>query len=250
MVQGVSHDRQQTTVLPPPAALFGPSLFHPAPPQPQHSLPPSMSASSSEAGRPVFILPPPSSLPGFHLYQQPTSLHPPPPPQYTTNVSPPLSSAGTPVTATKTTTTQELSPVSPSSLKRTRSGGGVGETKRKQRRTTEKNSSMRTARHHEITPTQQKAEHDAVNAAAATLASFATLQDDGECHCRGELRCDHCDSSFAHAKCLSNHRWEHAEGWKEIQGKLGMSKTQQVQLLEAAQILMDIARCGMRVSVV
>ncbi|KAI8144578.1 hypothetical protein BJV82DRAFT_607791 [Fennellomyces sp. T-0311] len=69
--------------------------------------------------------------------------------------------------------------------------------------------------------------------AARTLASFATAKLTEECcGCQGDPSCDRC----GHPR--------HTESWKA-----GMSKRQQVQIMEAAQILMDIARCGMRVSV-
>ncbi|KAI7850309.1 hypothetical protein BDC45DRAFT_518527 [Circinella umbellata] len=90
--------------------------------------------------------------------------------------------------------------------------------------------------------------------AARTLASFASARhsnnrlEDGSFCCsnmngQGKHVCDQCHISFQHSSCLQRHRLEH-ESWK-----VGMSKRQQVQIVEAAHILMDIARCGMRVSV-
>ncbi|KAI9299373.1 hypothetical protein BJ944DRAFT_274279 [Cunninghamella echinulata] len=66
-------------------------------------------------------------------------------------------------------------------------------------------------------------------------------------HHQGHYMCDQCGISYQHAICLKRHTWDHTEGWSNR--PLGISKRQQVQVLEAAQILMDIAK-GMRVSVV
>ncbi|KAL0086359.1 C2H2-type zinc finger transcription factor [Phycomyces blakesleeanus] len=126
--------------------------------------------------------------------------------------------------------------------------------------------------HYEVIELHQ---HEAVSAAAATLASFATaspydttppstppyfiVPDEEEDECDdleeaacvglGSLECTHCGVSFRHTNCLQRHRLEHDDSWKELQGR-SLSKQQQAQLLEAAQILMDIARYGMRVRVV
>ncbi|CAO3662253.1 unnamed protein product [Umbelopsis vinacea] len=56
-------------------------------------------------------------------------------------------------------------------------------------------------------------------------------------------RCDECGKVYKHANCLYKHRWEHSEQWA-MTSKLNITKHQQVQLLEAAAILvnMDQAR--------
>jgi len=56
-------------------------------------------------------------------------------------------------------------------------------------------------------------------------------------------RCEECGKVYKHANCLYKHRWEHSEQWA-MTSKLNITKHQQVQLLEAAAILvnMDQAR--------
>ncbi|GAA5903171.1 hypothetical protein JCM8208_002227 [Rhodotorula glutinis] len=48
--------------------------------------------------------------------------------------------------------------------------------------------------------------------------------------------CEKCSKVYRHSTCLTKHRWEHTEHWKEA-SKLLLSKHQQVQLLEGAAIL-------------
>ncbi|KAI8092720.1 uncharacterized protein BX664DRAFT_327973 [Halteromyces radiatus] len=124
---------------------------------------------------------------------------------------------------------------------------------------------------------QKKTEDPSISAAAATLASFTQSsdedivirqhyrknkksnkqqqqqqqQDDGcgdheDCSGNGKYVCEQCGLTYQHGICLQRHAWDHTEGWTHR--RWGMSKRQQVQILEAAQILMDIAK-GMRVSV-
>ncbi|KAL5629089.1 hypothetical protein BROUX41_002480 [Berkeleyomyces rouxiae] len=53
---------------------------------------------------------------------------------------------------------------------------------------------------------------------------------------RIELRCDTCGKSYKHSSCLTKHLWEHTPEWSYT-SKLLISKHQQVQLLEAASVL-------------
>ena len=48
--------------------------------------------------------------------------------------------------------------------------------------------------------------------------------------------CQVCGKQYKHPSCLVKHRWEHTDAWKETQ-KLSISKHQQVQMLEAASVL-------------
>ncbi|KAG0164336.1 hypothetical protein DFQ30_010098 [Apophysomyces sp. BC1015] len=145
------------TMLPPPSALFGSSYFYP---------------SNKEKGvRPVYILPPPTSMPGYHF------------PPISQPLTPPSSSPYFYPSDTYYYPPQEIN-------------------KKRKRTTTKKSSPV----------IEKKQKTDAVEAAAATLASFANASCD-------VCTCDQC-------------------------------QPQQIQVLEAAQILMNIARCGMRVSVV
>ncbi len=52
-------------------------------------------------------------------------------------------------------------------------------------------------------------------------------------------QCDTCGKAYKHPNCLSKHKWEHTEHWKEA-SKFSLSKHQQVQMLEAASILMGL----------
>ncbi|KAI1074344.1 hypothetical protein F5B20DRAFT_586360 [Whalleya microplaca] len=53
---------------------------------------------------------------------------------------------------------------------------------------------------------------------------------------RIELRCDKCGKGYKHSSCLTKHLWEHTPEWS-LTSKLLISKHQQVQLLEAASVL-------------
>lgn len=52
-------------------------------------------------------------------------------------------------------------------------------------------------------------------------------------------KCEACSKVYRHPSCLVKHRWEHTVYWKEA-SKFLMSKHQQVQLLEAAAILVGM----------
>lgn len=52
-------------------------------------------------------------------------------------------------------------------------------------------------------------------------------------------KCESCNKIYRHPSCLIKHRWEHTVYWKEA-SKFLMSKHQQVQLLEAAAILVNL----------
>ncbi|KAJ5693101.1 hypothetical protein N7462_002524 [Penicillium macrosclerotiorum] len=54
-----------------------------------------------------------------------------------------------------------------------------------------------------------------------------------------DLRCDRCGKGYKHGSCLSKHMWEHDPAWA-ITSKLLISKHQQVQLLEAATVLVTM----------
>ncbi|SPO00520.1 uncharacterized protein DNG_03268 [Cephalotrichum gorgonifer] len=53
---------------------------------------------------------------------------------------------------------------------------------------------------------------------------------------RAELRCEKCGKGYKHSSCLTKHLWEHTPEWSYT-SKLLISKHQQVQLLEAASVL-------------
>ncbi|KAI9319700.1 hypothetical protein BX666DRAFT_2024778 [Dichotomocladium elegans] len=52
-------------------------------------------------------------------------------------------------------------------------------------------------------------------------------------------RCEDCGKVYKHPNCLAKHRWEHSEEW-ELTSKLLLTKHQQVQMLEAAAILVSL----------
>ncbi|KAH8815704.1 hypothetical protein F5884DRAFT_852167 [Xylogone sp. PMI_703] len=53
----------------------------------------------------------------------------------------------------------------------------------------------------------------------------------------GDLKCDKCGKGYKHSSCLTKHLWEHTPEWSYT-SKLLISKHQQVQLLEAASVLL------------
>ncbi|GAA94314.1 uncharacterized protein L969DRAFT_90015 [Mixia osmundae IAM 14324] len=55
---------------------------------------------------------------------------------------------------------------------------------------------------------------------------------------RKTLQCEKCAKVYRHPQCLIKHRWQHTMYWKEA-SKLMLSKHQQVELLEAAAILVN-----------
>ncbi len=54
-----------------------------------------------------------------------------------------------------------------------------------------------------------------------------------------ELKCEACGKGYRHLSSLVKHLWEHTPEWK-VTEKLAISKHQQVQLLEAASILVSM----------
>ncbi|KFA62664.1 hypothetical protein S40285_07841 [Stachybotrys chlorohalonatus IBT 40285] len=62
------------------------------------------------------------------------------------------------------------------------------------------------------------------------------LLKDGKKSNRVEVRCEKCGKGYKHSSCLTKHLWEHTPEWS-LTSKLLISKHQQVQLLEAASVL-------------
>ncbi|TDZ32083.1 hypothetical protein C8034_v011276 [Colletotrichum sidae] len=56
---------------------------------------------------------------------------------------------------------------------------------------------------------------------------------------RVELKCETCGKGYKHSSCLTKHLWEHTPEWS-LTSKLLISKHQQVQLLEAASVLLTM----------
>jgi len=59
---------------------------------------------------------------------------------------------------------------------------------------------------------------------------------DGKRASGSELKCEKCGKGYKHSSCLTKHLWEHTPEW-QYTSKLLISKHQQVQLLEAASVL-------------
>ncbi|CAG7944227.1 unnamed protein product [Penicillium salamii] len=66
----------------------------------------------------------------------------------------------------------------------------------------------------------------------------AQLKADGK-RAAAAIRCDRCGKGYKHGSCLSKHMWEHDPAWA-VTSKLLISKHQQVQLLEAASVLVTM----------
>ncbi|KAL1581838.1 hypothetical protein WHR41_09429 [Cladosporium halotolerans] len=60
---------------------------------------------------------------------------------------------------------------------------------------------------------------------------------------KGELDCEHCGKAYKNGSCLTKHLWEHTPQW-QYTSKLQISKHQQVELLEAASVLISMNQCG------
>ncbi|CAG8983819.1 hypothetical protein HYALB_00006785 [Hymenoscyphus albidus] len=69
------------------------------------------------------------------------------------------------------------------------------------------------------------------------------LMKDGKKANGGDLKCDKCGKGYKHSSCLTKHLWEHTPEWS-FTSKLLISKHQQVQLLEAASVLLTMNQGG------
>ncbi|GAA5802936.1 hypothetical protein HPULCUR_008411 [Helicostylum pulchrum] len=264
---------KEATSLPPPSALFGTNYYYPT-------------SQNAVETRPGYILPPPSSLPGYHL----------PPPQYMyhhpqqqqqpqNNIQQQQHQQQQPQQQQQQQQNnnihqqqsnnyyyqQQQQPQQQSNNEKTSIEVEKKVSKRKRRTpvadpTLKKNKKSTPPYHYEVLELKQpnkktgkkanRKEAEAVSAAAATLASFASCSPQNN-HCEddeldecvnleacagqgGQFECEFCACNYRHLNCLQKHGWEHTEV------RLGMTKQQQTQLLEAAQILMDIARYGMK----
>ncbi|KAI1932163.1 hypothetical protein LOZ12_005609 [Ophidiomyces ophidiicola] len=65
------------------------------------------------------------------------------------------------------------------------------------------------------------------------------IKGDGGKRSLTELKCDRCGKGYKHSSCLTKHMWEHDPAWAYT-SKLLISKHQQVQLLEAATVLVNM----------
>ncbi|KAI1478954.1 hypothetical protein F4774DRAFT_383583 [Daldinia eschscholtzii] len=74
------------------------------------------------------------------------------------------------------------------------------------------------------------------NARVRRASDGQPLTKEGRKSNRIELRCDKCGKGYKHSSCLTKHLWEHTPEWS-LTSKLLISKHQQVQLLEAASVL-------------
>ncbi|OAA58542.1 c2h2 finger domain containing protein [Niveomyces insectorum RCEF 264] len=74
------------------------------------------------------------------------------------------------------------------------------------------------------------------NARIRRASDGQPLAKEGRRSSRMELHCDKCGKGYKHSSCLTKHLWEHTPEWS-LTSKLLISKHQQVQLLEAASVL-------------
>ncbi|KAI8147317.1 hypothetical protein BJV82DRAFT_595090 [Fennellomyces sp. T-0311] len=76
------------------------------------------------------------------------------------------------------------------------------------------------------------------SSSSSSLPNFHTIRNkrDGQ---KQLHRCEDCGKVYKHPSCLSKHRWEHSDEW-ELTSKLLLTKHQQVQMLEAAAILVSL----------
>lgn len=61
----------------------------------------------------------------------------------------------------------------------------------------------------------------------------------GDASSASSVRCRTCGKGYKHVSCLQKHLWEHTPEWS-VTSRLLISKHQQVQLLEAASILVNM----------
>lgn len=71
----------------------------------------------------------------------------------------------------------------------------------------------------------------------------STLSSSKKKQSNGELKCETCGKGYKHSSCLTKHLWEHTPEWS-ITSKFLISKHQQVQLLEAASVLVAMNQDG------
>ncbi|PIA15610.1 hypothetical protein COEREDRAFT_81937 [Coemansia reversa NRRL 1564] len=56
---------------------------------------------------------------------------------------------------------------------------------------------------------------------------------------RSPCMCSVCGKRYKHRSCLHKHLWEHHDAWETCL-KYNLTKHQQVQMMEAAQVLVDM----------
>ncbi|KAF1986711.1 hypothetical protein K402DRAFT_308180, partial [Aulographum hederae CBS 113979] len=77
----------------------------------------------------------------------------------------------------------------------------------------------------------------------ARRASEGSRKADAKRSSGSDLKCDKCGKGYKHSSCLTKHLWEHTPEWA-LTSKLLISKHQQVQLLEAASVLVAMNQEG------
>lgn len=89
----------------------------------------------------------------------------------------------------------------------------------------------------DLLPTENVSTESKARARRASEGSYLT-KSEGK-RSSGELRCDKCGKGYKHSSCLTKHLWEHTPEWTYT-SKLLISKHQQVQLLQAASVLVEM----------
>ncbi|KAK6465514.1 C2H2 zinc finger domain-containing protein [Scheffersomyces coipomensis] len=102
--------------------------------------------------------------------------------------------------------------------------------------------------HHHNNPLSPTNSHHMNGSSPITSSSVPTLSrefvvrriSEGETgRLKEELRCEACGKGYKHISSLAKHLWEHTPEWN-VTKRLSISKHQQVQLLEAASILVGM----------
>ncbi|KAH8880732.1 hypothetical protein GQ53DRAFT_523468 [Thozetella sp. PMI_491] len=102
---------------------------------------------------------------------------------------------------------------------------------------TEGNASMQdSAIDDELSMSAEEGDENTLKARVRRASDGQPLLKEGRKSNRPELRCETCGKGYKHSSCLTKHLWEHTPEWS-FTSKLLISKHQQVQLLEAASVL-------------
>ncbi|ORX60576.1 hypothetical protein DM01DRAFT_1332712 [Hesseltinella vesiculosa] len=262
--------------LPPPSSLFGSSSVYPP-------------KQTGGADRPMYILPPPQGLPFTKPTKEHTSYATPTPSppshasQYyqASHGSPPPASVPCLSSAMPSSSNDHLEspplthqdPYLPTPVSTPVDESSPPKVERRKRKTKKQMQEHQNNPYYKVMAltTKKKKKIDDISAAAATLTSFtqsAVLVDrkrkqkflpvsgsleEGcleteDCAGNGKYVCPHCGLTYQHGICLQRHTWDHTLGWSNR--PTGSNKRQQVQVLEAAHILMEIATKGVPVTLV
>lgn len=92
---------------------------------------------------------------------------------------------------------------------------------------------------YESMPITRRASMSAINRGPIERRSSAVSDSGIIATENGLFQCAECGKTYKHQSCLLKHLWEHSEFWNDAR-KYALTKHQQVQIMEAAQILLDL----------